>query len=146
MRTIIAAIDFTPLTEQVLKRASDLAKSFDARLWLVHIAEPDPEFVGYEVGPQHVRDNRAETLRAEHRQLQTSARGLQDHGIWADALLVQGPLVRSLLEKASDLQAELIVIGAHSHSRLFDRVVGSTWQDLIRQSTIPLLVVPELTE
>ena len=53
-----------------LNKAFQLAKSFDSKLWLMHIAAPNPDFVGYEAGPQYIRDNRGTELRKEHKLLQ----------------------------------------------------------------------------
>ncbi len=145
MKNILTALDFTGLTEEVLRRSAELALAFAAKVWLVHVAAPDPDFVGYEVGPQYIRDERAKELRQELRRLQDYAKALTAQGIEAEALLIQGPLLPSLLEEAHDVQADLIVVGAHSHSALFDKLMGNTWQNLIRQSTIPLLVVPEVS-
>lgn len=142
MKNIVVAIDFTSLTETLIRQAMELARPFGAKLWLLHIAAPNPDFVGYEVGPQHVRDKRAEELREEHRDLQGHARHIREQGLEAESLLIGGPLVKSLLQEAQDVEADLIIIGAHSHSTLFDKLFGSTNQELIKQSTIPLLIIP----
>ena len=146
MKNIVTAVDFTSLTERVVEQAAVLAHRFGAKLWLIHVAAPDPDFVGYEVGPQYIRDERAKELRKEHQQIQDYARQMKNRGIDAEALLIQGPLTRSLLEEAKDVHADLIVIGAHSHSALFDKLFGNTGQELLRQTTIPLLIVPQLPE
>ena len=57
MKNIVAAIDFSERSEAVLRIASDHARAFEAHLWLVHVAAPEPGFVGYDGGPQSVRDN-----------------------------------------------------------------------------------------
>ena len=145
MKNILTAVDFSDLTAELLRRSAELARSFDAKVWLVHIAAPDPDFVGYEVGPKYIRDERARELRREHRLLQDYAKQLIAEGLQAEALLIQGPLIGTLLEEARDLEADLLVVGAHSHSTLFDKLMGNTWQDLIRQAAIPLLVVPEVS-
>lgn len=146
MKTIVVAIDFSPLTQTLLSHAAVMARAFQAQVWLLHVATPEPDFVGYAVGPQHVRDERAGELRNEHRQLQHFADTLRGKGIGTDALLIQGPLVYSLLQKARELKTDLLIIGAHHRSRLFEAFIGGTWHDLISQSDIPLLVIPELGE
>jgi nucleotide-binding universal stress UspA family protein len=143
MKNIVIAIDLTILTEELIRRATQIAKPFNAKLWLLHIAAPNPDFVGNEAGPQHVRDERASELREEHRTLQSYARRIREQDLEAESLLIEGPVVKSLLEEARDLKADLLVIGAHSHSPLFDKLFGSTDTDLIKQSTIPLLIIPE---
>ena len=143
MKNILTAIDFTSLTELLLQQSEKLAGAFDAKVWLVHIAAPPPDFVGYEVGPQHVRDERAGELRREHRDLQEYARRLTQQGIECEALLIQGPLLPTLLDEARELRADLLIVGAHQHSGLFRVLFGDTGRELLRRTTLPLLIVPE---
>ena len=70
---ILAGIDFSEVSNQVVSKASEYALSFNAKLWLVHVAAPDPDYVGYDVGPKVIRDQRAGVLRKEHKELQQYA-------------------------------------------------------------------------
>lgn len=81
MKNIVVAVDFSEETERVIEAARELASAFSAKLWLVHAAAPDPDFVGYRAGPQSVRDAVANELREEHRLLQQLADGLRGTGI-----------------------------------------------------------------
>jgi hypothetical protein len=56
MKNISGNIDFTENESLLIDKAFEMAKSFDSKLWLMHIATADPDFVGYEVGPQYIRD------------------------------------------------------------------------------------------
>ena len=69
MKNILVSIDFNEQEALLMDRAYEFAKAFDAKIWLVHIAAPDPDFVGYDAGPQYVRDARAEDLKGEHKLL-----------------------------------------------------------------------------
>ncbi|RMG74412.1 MAG: universal stress protein [Bacteroidetes bacterium] len=142
MQNILVAIDFGDTTDRLMQVATTHAQQFGAKLWLVHVAAPDPDFVGYEAGPQAEREFRALTLRKEHRDLQRLAQRFAGDGLSTEALLVQGPTTRTLMQQAKKLEADLIVIGSHGHGRLYDAVVGSVCAEMIHQSTIPLLVVP----
>ena len=51
MKNILVTIDFKRNDQLLIDKAFQLAESFDSKLWLIHIAAPDPDFVGYEVGP-----------------------------------------------------------------------------------------------
>jgi nucleotide-binding universal stress UspA family protein len=142
VRKILAAVDFSPVSKQVTLQAASLAEAFSAELTLVHVAAPDPEFVGYEAGPQTVRDDRAHEIRGEHRELQSAADGLRQRGLAARALLVQGPPVKSILAEAEKLQADVIVIGSHGHGALYRALLGSVGEGVVRASQCPVLVVP----
>ena len=143
MKNVLAAVDFSAVSERVLEHAAALARAESARLWLVHVAAPDPEFVGLAVGPQHVRDHRAAELRKEHRELQQRAERLRASGIEATALLVQGQTVEVLLAEADRLAADVIVIGSHGRGALHRALVGSACEGVLRRTTRPTLVVPD---
>lgn len=142
MKHILIPYDFSAVGEQLLNVATDLAKPLGAKLWVVHVAAPDPDFVGFKVGPQYVRDHMADLLRQEHQDLQDITKRIGEQGIEAEALLVQGPTVDTLLEVAKRVQADLFVVGSHGRSALFRAFVGSVSEQLLKDSKIPVLVVP----
>ncbi|HMC96308.1 MAG TPA: universal stress protein [Flavobacteriales bacterium] len=144
MKNILVPIDFSPLGKEVITVASDLARGMGAKLWLVHVAAPDPEFIGYQTGPAHVREQRVDVLRHEHADLQTMAARLSDQGLSSEALLVQGPTTETLLNEVDRLKADMIVMGSHGRSGLFKALVGSVCEQIIAESRVPVLVVPSL--
>ena len=142
VQKILVAIDFSPVSEAVVAHAASLAKAFSAELTLIHVAAPDPDFVGYEAGPQTVRDSRAETLHTEHRELQATAELLRQHGIATHALLIQGPTVEKILEEALRINADTIVLGSRGHGALYRALLGSVSEGVLRAAPCPLVVVP----
>ncbi|MGE9297195.1 MAG: universal stress protein, partial [Puniceicoccales bacterium] len=48
MSVIVCAVDFSDEGLGVVKTAAEEAKRRNAKLWLVHVAAPDPAFVGFE--------------------------------------------------------------------------------------------------
>jgi nucleotide-binding universal stress UspA family protein len=142
VRQILAAVDFSPISEAVVEQAAQLAEAFSAELTLVHVAAPDPDFVGFEVGPQTVRDARAHELRDEHRNLQTIAEDLRNRSLSAHAVLIQGPAVEKILAEGARVGADVIVIGSHGHGALFRVLLGSVSEGVVRAAHCPVLVVP----
>lgn len=142
MKNILIPYDFSAVGERLLNMAMDLAKPMGAKVWVVHVAAPDPDFVGFKVGPQYVRDHRADILRQEHQDLQDIAKRLNDQGTETEALLVQGPTVDTLLEVAGRVHADLILVGSHGRSALFRAFVGSVSEQLLKDSKVPVMVVP----
>ena len=63
MKNVLAAIDFSEITAAVVECARSLTAQDAAHLHLVHVAPPDPDFIGYEPGPQYVRDHVADYLQ-----------------------------------------------------------------------------------
>lgn len=142
MEHVVAAIDFSEISDQVVDLAARIAESFSASLWLVHVAAPDPDFVGYGAGPQSVRDSRARELHSEHRELQRMASEVRNRDVEVQALLLQGPTVETLLDEARRLAADLLVVGSHGRGALYRALLGSVSEGLRLRATCPMLVIP----
>lgn len=144
MKNFLIALDLQDKkqTDAIVKHTKELAKAFGAKCWLIHIAQPDPEFVGYEVGPQYIRDEIAEELRGEHRQIQRVAEEIKSDAIECDGLLVQGPTEEMILEEIKKLKIDLLIIGNKKRGFLQELFVGSITNELIRDVQIPTFLVP----
>jgi nucleotide-binding universal stress UspA family protein len=139
---MLVPLDLSSATERVLATATAVARDTGASVWLLHVAEPDPAFVGYDAGSAAVRDQVAQEYREEHRQLQDHARQLRGAGIEATPLLVRGPTADTILDRATHLAVDLIVMATHGRGAMFDILVGSISHAVLRRSTIPVLMVP----
>lgn len=142
MRTILVAVDFSPVTEAVIDAAAAVSRAFGSTVHLVHVEPPGPEFVGWEAGPETVRHDVAAKMRGNHRRLQDLKRAPWHAPDDVAALLIQGPTVEKILEEQRRLEADLIVLGSHGHGALFDLLVGSVAEGVLRRAPCPVLVVP----
>jgi nucleotide-binding universal stress UspA family protein len=142
MGSILAPVDFSEMTPAVIAVAESLAAAFSARLWLLHVSAPDPDFVGFEAGPQAVRDQRAHHLRGEHRELQEVADRLRTEGVEATALLIQGPTVEKILSEAERVAAEWIVIGSHGRGAVHRALLGSVSEGVLHRARCKIAIVP----
>ena len=142
MKNILVLIDFTEVTENVVNHAGLWAKSFDSKCWLVHVASPDPEFVGYEVGPQYIRDDRAQVLKQEHTELMALKKKLKNMDVDCEALLIQGLINETILGEIEKLDIDLIIMGNNRHGKLYEVVVGSVGREVLHKANVPVIVVP----
>ena len=140
--TMIVAVDFSDHTAKVIETALEMAKALQSRVYVIHVAAPDPAFVGYEVGPQHVRYWRAEELRHEHQDLAQFRERFESLGLTATALLVAGATAEKLVEECSRLGATLIILGTHGHGKLHELLMGSTAKGVIAHTHVPTLLIP----
>lgn len=139
---LLVAIDFSEFTPKVVRQAEELATALSARMWLVHVAAPDPDFVGYEAGPQSVRDSLSKHFHEEHRHIEEIADRLRAAGLDATGLLVQGPTAETILKEAGKLGVDLIVLGSHGRGAIAQLLIGSVSEGVLRKSECPVLVVP----
>ena len=145
MKTILVAIeniDGTSLASPVIEHTMELAHSFSSKVWLVHVV-PRLGTTPFTVPREMLRDQAATELHHEHKFMQHLTGALRDRGINATALLVEGVTVKTILKEADRLDADLIVVGSHSHGLLYRALLDGTGERLLNESTRPILFVPE---
>ena len=142
LKRILVCVDFSEVTNAVIEQAKSLARPAGAEVRLLYVAAPDPAFVGFEAGPDVVRKQVAHTLRDEHRNLEELAERLQQAGVRATPLMVQGATVETILEHVGRFHADLVVLGSHGHGALHHVLAGGVAQGVLRSSPVPVLIVP----
>ena len=139
---LLVVVDLSEASRRVLDEAEKIATASKADVWLLHVAQPEPDFVGWDIEPDPGRRAVAETFRDEHRQVQRMADSLRDSGLNVTALLVQGSTVDKILEQASELDVDAILMGSHGRSAAFRLLVGSVSEGVLHKATRPVIVVP----
>ena len=142
MKRVLAAVDFTDVTEGVIAKAVALVHAFGGSLCIVHTEPPEPAFMGYEAGPQTVRDDVALEIKRDRRELDGLCARVRADGVDVRGVQLQGPTVDKILFEADQFQADVIVIGTHEHGLLHHLVFGSVRESLLAQAPCPVLVVP----
>jgi nucleotide-binding universal stress UspA family protein len=160
MKRILVPIDFSTATPRLLEAAGQLAKSLDAEIHLIHVTELAPVIptnaVGYgmagmpELMPMSVLPLtdpiQAVNLpnESEKTKLATWKRELERQGLKVTSLENTGDVVEEILRAADETKAELIVMGRHGHGAMYNLLVGSVTEGVLKRSRQPVLLVPEL--
>lgn len=139
---MVVPLDFSDVTDAVLATAQKVAGALGMSVTLIHVAQKETDFIGYEVGPEYIRDHVAEDLRDQHQQLEDHCRKLTDSGLDAVALLVPGDPADKLVEEIEQLAPAMVVIGSHGHGALRQLLAGSACQAVLQHATCPVVVVP----
>ncbi|MEO5719146.1 MAG: universal stress protein [Chthoniobacterales bacterium] len=161
MKRILVPVDFSPAMEGVLAQARELAGALGAELHLVHVREiaAVPVFpaatIGYpgigmpEMGmagglpvgspgylpadpPDEKGKSRLETLQSE----------LAASGLNTTAHQREGTIVEEILKTAQEISADLIVMGSHGHGSVYNLLVGSVTEGILKAGARPVLLVP----
>jgi nucleotide-binding universal stress UspA family protein len=143
MRNILACVEPLEPARALLSCLRGLSHP-EGKIVLLHVADPEPDFVGYGVGPQSVRQSVALELREEHRRLSELALELAAEGVPVTPLMIQGHVVDKILDQAQRLGSELIVLASKGHSALYDLVAGSVVRGVLKGATVPVVLVPPL--
>ena len=139
---ILAAVDLSPATAKVIEAARGVADLTGARIYVLHVVESEPDFIGHDADPEVLRARVVADFPLEHQRVQALVKKLQDEGLDAIDWLVRGPAVEMTLKIADKLDAGLLVVGTHGHGAVYDVLIGSFSSGIIRKTKLPVLVVP----
>lgn len=130
MKTIMVATDFSARSDRAIRRATLLAKTFDAAVTLVHVVDDD----------QPAQVVRAEQAMAASLLREQAASLREIDAIACDVRVVLGDPFEGLVKAAADLLPDLLVVGPHRRQTLRDVFVGTTAERTIRSSPLPVLM------
>lgn len=139
---LLVAVDLSEATKIIEEKVRITTRGCPARVWIVHNAEPPPDFVEFRVDPVAARESLAKKFHKEHCQVQDIADRLREAGLDATALLVHGQTVEAILKEASDLDVDMIVVGTHGRGKMHGLLVGSVCKAILHKSSYPVLVIP----
>lgn len=138
-RSILAATDLSEASDTVLRGAAALAALLDAELHVLHVL--DLPLLPYAMAGAEAVLPETQVAAAEASLREQLHRTLPAHVRAASELVRTGSVGRAILQRAEEVAAGLLVLGAHRPRPFADRFLGSTADRIIRTSPIPCLLV-----
>jgi len=149
MKKVLIGLDYNPNSERVVLKAYELAKKLEAEICLIHVMADVgyygmnyPSFMGYEGYNEMAVDlNVMSELREVARDyLETAAKHLNDKNV--STHMAEGPTASAILNYADEWNADMIVLGTHSHSVLEKVLMGTTASHILENTKIPVYLIP----
>jgi nucleotide-binding universal stress UspA family protein len=142
-RPILFATDGSPSAEEAQKDAFELALRLDAPLLVVSVAHPALPAVGYSAyGYSNVVAEVREAERKRVEELVASvAEVAEAEGVHCSTVTLDGQVVDEICRKASEYDAQLIVVGSHGWGAARRFLSGSVSTGLVHSAPCPVLVV-----
>ncbi|MBN1443455.1 MAG: universal stress protein [Planctomycetes bacterium] len=144
LRNLLVTTDFSEHARKAYPAATALAKEFQARIHLVHVADALPPFyymnyegLGTEIPQTDYFDELDRQLREEVRHAAFEQLEINPH------LLHDGQpheVLKTLCEKEA---IDLLVISTHGHTSFGHALLGSFAQKIVRHSDVPVLIYRE---
>jgi universal stress protein A len=138
---ILAAMDLNKGSEELLRQADELARSYKVDLAIIHavdlLQQMSPFYADfYSMPPMDLSDQLKKIWRQrlDETVLHFKAKG--------GGLLPDGPAAPAILKAASELPAQLLVMGTHGRTGLSRLVaLGSVAETVVRTAPCSVLVV-----
>ena len=149
MKKVLIGLDYNPKSEIVAEKGYELAKKLGAEVCLIHVLADVsyygvnyPSFMGYEgYNEMQVDLNVISELREVAKNfLETAAKHLDDPSV--TTFLAEGPTAHAILDYSKEWNADMIVLGTHSHSVLEKVLMGTTASRILEKTKIPVYLIP----
>ena len=153
MKKILIAVDFSDVTGKVVNAGVELAKAFNADVCIMHTEPPLDGYIFYDADYSSMgtfgymrefdpvmEEYHQEKVSSDKHSLETLKSAVTDKGVNAKTLLIEGDVVKSLLNEAC--KYDYIVIGSHRHCKLYKLLFDDVGMHLLNKATCPVLIVP----
>jgi len=131
----------TTIASPIVEKTLELANAFSSKVWILHVVPPIRQHP-YNVDSKVSRNALAAELRHEHEFLQHLAKCMQNNNIDVTALLVQGPVISTILNEFERLVIDLVVLGCHRHGLLYGALMDDTEEGLLSKCSRPVMFIP----
>jgi nucleotide-binding universal stress UspA family protein len=135
---ILAPTDFSPIAEQAVDYAFELAQTLDATVSLLHVYAIPPFPDGMSFAPNLI----AEVARAAADALNASADKRRDSPRLGKVILHMGDPRDVIARVVRELPADLVVMGRHGRRGVRRMMLGSVAAGVLRSVECPVLAVP----
>ncbi len=143
--TLLVPVDFSPHSEKAIEAAIGLAKTFGARIHVLHayhlpiqLATPDQIVIPRDFWTA-VRDSAA-------RKLEETVQKIEAKGVRAETHLAEMPPAQAITQTAEKIGADLIVMGTRGLTGLKHVLLGSVAERTIRAAPCPVMTIKDDSE
>jgi len=144
MKNLLVAIERRQDAEQLMAQAIKIAKLTDAKIWIMHVTEADPDdFLAREAGPQYVYEKRAKERKNASLEIQKWVEEVKEkYSIDIEGLVINGEVTKSIKNIVDERNIDLVVAGHKKKSLLYGLFTANKKKDLIDDLKVPLLAIP----
>jgi len=143
MKTILTPIDFSGVSDGVIREAVALARALDGRMVVLTVIEPPVITSEYAPMVENFAAITAAGEEAATTRLRQIVRQLEAKSIPHTTMRLLGAPVVHIVEQAKKLSADYIVMGSHGHGAVYDLLVGTTTHGVLMRATCPVVIVPQ---
>lgn len=144
-QNILVPVDDSPISYAAVEHALSLAKQYGSKVTLLSVVSIDP-FVGvdfYKVAPA-VTDYFMQAEAHAKTRLEDIQQSFVRDDIDIQAKIFHGsPAAEGILSVASEINADLIIMGSHGRTGVKRLVLGSVAQHVLAEAHVPVLVVKQ---
>jgi len=138
---VLIALDYDENCQKVAEMGFSMAQIMHAETILLHVINEVPLYYSSYIFASELKVNIDKDLKKSTQEFLDKAKNhLGDKSIIT--VLKEGDVADNILKTAKQLDIDVIIMGSHSRRWLEDIIMGSQAADVLKNSKIPLLIIP----
>ncbi|MBX7196657.1 MAG: universal stress protein [Sandaracinaceae bacterium] len=140
---LLCCVDFGPSSDRIVAEAVSLARPAAGEVVLLHVAPAEEPLTSGGVAPPRTHPIPPLDMAERTARLEAAVSSVQGQGVDVRGVLsVDESPAEAVLREAESQGATHIVLGSHGHAMVFELLVGSFTQAVLRHSRLPVVVIP----
>jgi len=149
MNRILIALDFNQTAKKVAETGYMLGKCLGAEIYLLHVTGEPLYYASKSFWPTMGFEGPGDRSEVNYREsIKKSSKEYLDHvknhllDQTINSIVEEGDTAQLILTNAKELSVDYIVMGSHSRRWHEKILMGSVTEKVLRQTSIPMLIIP----
>lgn len=144
IKRILCPTDFSPASLSALSYAAEIARLFNAQIFVIYVVPPLPPAAGeLRLYTEPAMEYMAAFRTDADKQIDQILREQIPKEVKASKVLREGNAASEILQAVENLQIDLVTIATHGRTGWQHLVFGSVAEKVIRMCKVPVLTVRE---
>jgi nucleotide-binding universal stress UspA family protein len=143
IKKILVPIDFSDYSKKALQYTVTFAKQFNAELCLIYVIEPVIYPADLSMGQVVIPQTEIDLSTKSRQELELLAKTEIGSLLKYEIIIKNGKPFMEIIETASEIDADLIIISTHGHTGVEHLLFGSTAEKVVRKAPCPVLTIRE---
>jgi nucleotide-binding universal stress UspA family protein len=145
MKTLLTAIDFSPISTKVVNGAAELAVAMNAKIILLSVLEPAAAYIPIGAAMDVITapmNMEPQDINLVKERLEHLAQPVRDKGLTVETIVTVSLPSDEILDQAMKTGASMIVLGSHGHGAAYQFFSGSVVTSVLHKARLPVTVIP----
>jgi len=141
IKKILIPTDFSSSAMHALKYAVEFNKSFNARLYILHVLQDITDFSEFNLSPTILPQLYAEFEQNATHKLEEIVNHLVPKDTACDTYIIHGVPFFEIIQFSKDEGIDLIIMGSHGRTGIKHVLFGSTAEKVVKKAACPVLTI-----
>lgn len=141
IKKILVPIDFSDYSKNSLRYAIGFAKHFNSKMYVLYVVEPAVYPADFSLGQVAIPTTDVDMAERADKEMNRLTEEEIGSSVEFEKIIKTGKPFMEIIETASEIDSDLIIIATHGHTGVEHLLFGSTAEKVVRKAPCPVLTL-----